>query len=89
MLALAALTVPGVPGVLGVLAAEVPDKAVCVVCASHGESKPEKVAASTTHEGVTYHFCATDCRDAFVADPAAYLPLPPNRDHAPLQCDPA
>ncbi|MBK7190063.1 MAG: redoxin domain-containing protein [bacterium] len=70
MLALAALSVPGAA------VADGPDKAVCVVCASHGESKPEKVAASATHEGVTYHFCATDCRDAFVADPAAYLPLP-------------
>jgi len=61
---------PGAP------AAELPDKAVCLVCSTHGETKPEKVAASAVHEGVTHYFCATDCRDAFVADPAAYVPQP-------------
>jgi len=60
----------------GARAAALPDKAICQVCAAHGESKPEKVAASAVHEGVTYYFCATDCRDAFVADPAAYVPQP-------------
>ena len=57
-------------------AAELPDKAICQVCAAHGESKPEKVAASAAYEGVTYYFCATDCRDQFLADPAAYIPQP-------------
>lgn len=57
-------------------AADLPDKAMCQVCAAHGESKAEKVAASATHEGVTYYFCATDCRDQFVADPVAYIPQP-------------
>ena len=54
--------------------AKSPEKALCQVCASHGEANLEKVAATVTHDGVDYHFCATGCRDAFVADPAAYLP---------------
>jgi peroxiredoxin/YHS domain-containing protein len=69
-LMMAAVAAPGAP------AAELPDKAICQVCSAHGETKPEKVAASAVHEGVTYYFCATDCRDAFVAEPAAYVPQP-------------
>ncbi|MER3453146.1 MAG: hypothetical protein C4344_05775 [Acidimicrobiia bacterium] len=30
---------------------------------------PTTAAASATRDGVTYHFCSTACRDAFVADP--------------------
>jgi YHS domain-containing protein len=26
------------------------------------------------HGGATYYFCCVGCRDAFVADPASYLP---------------
>jgi YHS domain-containing protein len=25
------------------------------------------------HDGVTYYFCSTGCRQAFAADPAAYV----------------
>lgn len=30
------------------------------------------------HAGATYYFCCVGCRDAFVADPASYLPSPPH-----------
>lgn len=31
-----------------------------------------EAAGTAEHEGRTYHFCSEACRDAFVADPAAY-----------------
>ena len=34
---------------------------------------PDDAAATAEHEGSTYYFCSEACRDAFVADPAAYL----------------
>lgn len=34
---------------------------------------PEEAVASVEHDGETYHFCSEACRDAFIADPAAYL----------------
>lgn len=55
-------------------AADAPAKALCQVCVAHGETNLEKVAATARHDGVDYYFCATGCRDAFVADPGAYLP---------------
>ena len=33
---------------------------------------PEDAVATVEHDGVTYYFCSELCRDAFVADPAAY-----------------
>jgi Cu+-exporting ATPase len=32
----------------------------------------DDAAATAEHEGRTYFFCSEACRDAFVADPAAY-----------------
>ena len=34
---------------------------------------PARAAATHVHAGTTYSFCATSCRDRFVADPARYL----------------
>jgi Cu+-exporting ATPase len=34
---------------------------------------PEDAVATVEHDGVTYYFCSEFCRDAFVADPAAYV----------------
>lgn len=30
--------------------------------------------AEATHEQKVYYFCACECRDAFLSDPAKYLP---------------
>ncbi len=38
---------------------------------------PESAAASYEHDGVTYYFCMTGCRDKFAADPARFLSEPP------------
>jgi Cu+-exporting ATPase len=32
----------------------------------------DDAAATAEYEGKTYYFCSEACRDAFVADPAAY-----------------
>ena len=62
------LTIPAGAG------AEIPDRAVCQVCAVNGEHNgPEKVAAASMIDGVTYTFCSKKCQDAFNADPAAYV----------------
>jgi Cu+-exporting ATPase len=37
---------------------------------------PAAAAATTTHDGMTVHFCSASCRDTFVADPAHYLTEP-------------
>jgi YHS domain-containing protein len=34
---------------------------------------PDDAVATVEHDGVTYYFCSEFCRDAFVADPAAYI----------------
>jgi Cu+-exporting ATPase len=34
---------------------------------------PESAPLSTTHDGVTYHFCNPRCKQRFEADPARYL----------------
>ncbi len=34
--------------------------------------RPENAAASEEHEGRTFYFCSTGCRDAFVKDPHRY-----------------
>jgi peroxiredoxin/YHS domain-containing protein len=58
-------------------AAEIPDRAVCQVCAVNGERQgPERVAAASMIDGVTYCFCSKKCQEAFNADPSAYI-LPP------------
>lgn len=51
------------------------EKALCLVCSvTHGESEPEPVRATRTHEGKEYGFCSEKCAEAFDADPAAYIP---------------
>ena len=32
-----------------------------------------EAAAKQTHQGATYHFCSTSCRDKFLNNPEAYL----------------
>ncbi len=64
------LTIPAGAGA----GAEIPDQAVCQVCAVNGEHKgPEKVASASMIDGVTYYFCSKKCQDSFNADPAAYV----------------
>jgi thiol-disulfide isomerase/thioredoxin len=51
------------------------EKALCQVCAASGSDHgPEEVVAESILDGVRYTFCAEDCKSAFDADPAAYLP---------------
>jgi Cu+-exporting ATPase len=38
---------------------------------------PATAKFSTTHEGMTYHFCSAGCQTKFVADPDRYLTPPP------------
>lgn len=44
---------------------------------------PSRAAATSTHEGVVYSFCSTGCRDAFAADPDAFV-----GGHVPLRGGP-
>jgi peroxiredoxin len=53
--------------------AEGPEKALCIVCASNGETKLEKVAASREYKDQIYYFCSQKCAEAFDANPAAYV----------------
>lgn len=55
-------------------AGEKPDKALCPVCATHGEGELEKVKAEAEHDGKAYYFCSEGCKKEFIADTAAYLP---------------
>ena len=55
-------------------AQEKPKKALCAVCAVHGETEMEKVKAHAEHEGRGYYFCSDNCRKEFLLDPAAYVP---------------
>lgn len=34
---------------------------------------PDDAVATVEYDGETYYFCSEACRDAFVADPAAYI----------------
>jgi YHS domain-containing protein len=34
----------------------------------------DDAVATVEHDGITHYFCSQACYDAFVADPAAYLP---------------
>lgn len=56
-------------------ASQTPEKAICAVCRiTEGATAPEKVVASSAHQGVTYYFCSKKCQEEFDADPEAYLP---------------
>ncbi len=60
-------------GATGVARAEKAEKALCVVCATHGETEPEDVAATRVYQGATYYFCSKKCADTFDANPGAYV----------------
>lgn len=47
---------------------------------------PETAAASFEHNGTTYYFCRTQCRDRFSADPEQFLKPdgPQEQEHPPL-----
>ncbi len=47
-----------------------PETVVDPVCGM--QVNPATAAASTTHNGQTYRFCSTGCRDAFTAAPSRY-----------------
>ena len=54
---------------------QVPDKALCPVCALRGgETELEKVEAHSEHAGKAYYFCSEACKVEFDSDPLAYLP---------------
>ena len=53
---------------------QVPDKALCVVCALQGETELEKVKGHTEYQGNSYYFCSKNCKKEFDADPLGYLP---------------
>lgn len=54
---------------------QTPEKAICAVCRiTEGATAPEKVVASSTHQGATYYFCSKKCQEEFDTDPEAYLP---------------
>ncbi len=43
---------------------------------------PRGAAASSEHEGTTYHFCSASCQRKFAADPSAYLSAEPKKSVA-------
>jgi peroxiredoxin/YHS domain-containing protein len=54
---------------------QVPDQALCSVCAlKGGETELEKVRAHTEQDGKAYYFCSENCKKEFESDPLAYLP---------------
>jgi len=54
---------------------QIPEKALCSVCAvKGGETEAEKVRAHSEHDGQAYYFCSADCKIEFDSDPSAYLP---------------
>ena len=54
---------------------QIPDKALCSVCAlKGGETELEKVKAHSEHNGKAYYFCSKNCKIEFDSDPVAYLP---------------
>ncbi len=35
---------------------------------------PNKTKSASAHQGVTYYFCSSSCRDKFEKNPAQYIP---------------
>lgn len=35
---------------------------------------PNKTKSASVHQGVTYYFCSSSCRDKFEKNPAQYIP---------------
>lgn len=60
-------------GVVVAAFAETPEEALCVVCATNGETELEKVVATREYKGSTYYFCSQKCAQAFDANPATYV----------------
>ena len=56
------------------MAEQQPEKALCCVCAVHGETELEKVKAKTTYEGKSYYFCSDHCKEQFHVDPLSFIP---------------
>lgn len=55
--------------------AQQPRTALCAVCRVHeGATEPEKVVATSAHNGATYSFCSKKCKEIFDGDPEAYIP---------------
>ena len=49
---------------------------------------PARAAATHTHQGRTFYFCATSCRDRFRASPESYLgAAPPAAPAAPASSE--
>jgi len=56
---------------------DVPERAVCQVCAMRGAAHGEEdVAAWRRYAGTLYTFCSSDCAKAFDAFPEAFIPQP-------------
>jgi peroxiredoxin/YHS domain-containing protein len=53
-----------------------PKKAPCAVCSVKEGAGPETVRATATYMGKEYTFCAEGCKQEFLKDPKAFLPLP-------------
>ena len=54
---------------------QIPDKALCSVCAlKGGETEEEKVKGHSQYDGQAYYFCSKECKVEFDSDPVAYLP---------------
>jgi thiol-disulfide isomerase/thioredoxin len=53
--------------------ADAPERALCIVCASSGETELEKVEATRVYNGQTYYFCSTACAEKFDVEPTAYV----------------
>lgn len=70
---LAAQTAPSVAGQPTLADFEVPERAVCRVCAArstHGtDPEPEEVAGASVHDGKLYTFCSDECKQEFDASP--------------------
>ena len=58
-----------------------PDTTTDPVCGMTVE--PPTKAGSVEHDGATYHFCGTGCREKFEHDPEAYLGEQPAKPAAP------
>jgi Cu+-exporting ATPase len=47
----------------------------------HMDIDPQSAAATSEHEGTTYHFCSTGCKHEFDEDPAGILAAEAAHDH--------
>ena len=66
--------ITGIVCIGAAMAEQEPNKALCTVCAVHGETELEKVKAKTTYEGESYYFCSDHCKEQFDIDPLSFIP---------------